>query len=82
MHSWMLNQLSQSFEWRSRSPVVVVKDDETPIPTAKGNLVTMVVPPVGMRLSVDDVAENDHVPAGICQPLDSFVFCSKDNLSS
>ena len=44
------------------SPIIIVKDDETTISTSKSNLVAVIVPPVGMRLSVDDIAENDHVP--------------------
>lgn len=43
-------------------PVIIVKDDKTTITTSKGNLVALVVPPVGMRLSVDHITENDHVP--------------------
>lgn len=43
-------------------PVIIVEDNETTITTSKGNLVAVVVPPVGMRLSVDNIAENHHVP--------------------
>lgn len=43
-------------------PVIIVKDDKTTISTTKSNLVAVIVPPVGMRLSVDNIAENDHVP--------------------
>lgn len=52
------NQVSKSLSL----PVIIVKDDETTISASKSNLVAVVVPPVGMRLSVDNIAENDHVP--------------------
>lgn len=43
-------------------PVVIVDDNETTVTTSKGNLVALVVPPVGLRLSIDHITENDHVP--------------------
>lgn len=43
-------------------PVVIVDDNEATVTTSKGNLVALVVPPVGMRLSIDHITENDHVP--------------------
>lgn len=45
-------------------PVIVVKNDKATIATSEGNLVALVVPPVGVRLSIDHVTENDHVPEG------------------
>lgn len=43
-------------------PVVIIKNYETTVTTSKGNLVVSIVPPVGMRLSIDHITENDHVP--------------------
>lgn len=43
-------------------PVVIVDDNEAAVTTSKGNLVAVVVPPVGLRLSIDHITESDHVP--------------------
>lgn len=43
-------------------PVVIIKDDEAFITTAKSHLIAAVVPPVGERLTVHHVAEDNHVP--------------------
>lgn len=49
---------------RQASPIIVVEDDETTVAASEGDLVAVVVPPVGMRLPVDHVTEEDHVPKG------------------
>ena len=49
------------------SPVVIVKDDETTVSPSEGDLVALVVPPVGVRLSVDHITELHHVPKGEIQ---------------
>lgn len=49
--------LSQSF-----LPVIIVEDNETAVTTSEGDLVALIVPPVGLRLSIDHITENGHVP--------------------
>lgn len=44
------------------SPVIVVEDDEAAVSTSESNLVALVVPPVGVRLSVHHITESNHVP--------------------
>jgi len=44
------------------SPVVIVENDEAFITTAKSYLIAVVVPPVGERLTVHHITEDNHVP--------------------
>lgn len=43
-------------------PVVIVEDDEAFITTAKSHLIAAIVPPVGERLTIHHVTEDNHVP--------------------
>ena len=44
-------------------PVVVVEDDETTVTASEGDLVALVVPPVGVGLAIDHITEGCHVPS-------------------
>lgn len=43
-------------------PVIIVEDDEAFITTAKGHLIAAIVPPVGERLTIHHITEDNHVP--------------------
>lgn len=43
-------------------PVIIIENDEAFITTAKSYLIVAVVPPVGERLTVHHITEDNHVP--------------------
>lgn len=43
-------------------PVIIIENDEAFITTAKSYLIVAVVPPVGERLTIHHITEDNHVP--------------------
>lgn len=43
-------------------PVIIIEDDEAFITTAKSYLIAAIVPPVGERLTIHHITEDNHVP--------------------
>ena len=43
-------------------PVIIVKDNESSVSSAKSYLVAAIIPPVGKRLTIDNIPEVNHVP--------------------
>lgn len=43
-------------------PVIIIENNEAFIATAKSYLVAVIVPPVGERLTVHHITEDNHVP--------------------
>ena len=44
------------------SPVIIVKDNESFVSSAKSYLIAAIIPPVWERLKTDYVSEGNHVP--------------------
>ena len=44
------------------SPVIIVKDNEASVSSAKSYLVAVIIPPVCKRLTIDYIPEGNHVP--------------------
>lgn len=43
-------------------PVIIVKDNESSVPSSKSYLVATIIPPVCKRLAINYITEHNHVP--------------------
>ena len=57
-------------------PVIIVKDNESFVSSAKSYLVAAIIPPVCERLTIDYVSEGNHVSKStiLCKMLIPFIF--------